>query len=205
MKKRFTLLLVLLLTFLLPTGAMAADSAKASTMSLSGYTGTVTVTDASGKSVKVSKDLRLYSGYTIATKKDSSADIKLDNTKYVKLDASSKASLRKSGGKLEIYVVSGTIFCNVTAPLGSDESMTVRNSNSVAGIRGTSIWETVNSTGVLHGSVEATFFNRDSNVSLTTRVESGQQVTYDPDSDVSGTDPALKELVKSILAFTLIV
>lgn len=116
MRRSVSILLALLVLLLLPAGALAANSAKSSTLSLASYSGTVTVTDGNGKGVAVSSGLRLYSGYTVATKAGSAAAVKLDNSKYVKLSANTKASVRQSGGKLEIYLVSGTIVCNVTSP-----------------------------------------------------------------------------------------
>ena len=68
MKRRLTLLLTLLILLALPATALAATSAKSSTLKLTDYRGTVTVKESAGKSVNVSKGLRLYSGCTIATK-----------------------------------------------------------------------------------------------------------------------------------------
>ena len=74
MKKTLSLFLAILMVLaLLPAGALAANSAKSSTLSLASYSGTVTVTDGNGKGVAVSSGLRLYSGYTVATKAGSAA------------------------------------------------------------------------------------------------------------------------------------
>ena len=193
MKRSVILLLTLLFLLALPATALAATSAKSSTLKLTNYTGTVTVKDSAGKTVAVSKGLRLYSGCTIATKANTEAAIQLDNSKYVRLAASSKASIKSSGNKLQITLVSGTMYCNVSQALSSGESMNVSNSNMVAGIRGTDIWMTKDAFGVLTGSTECMFTNRKTGQSVQAVVSAGQQVSYDPGSSEQGTDPNLKK------------
>ena len=61
--------------------------------------------------------MKLYSGYTISTSAKSYAYVSLDSTKVVKLDASTKVEVRKSGSKLELLVSSGELFFNVSAPV----------------------------------------------------------------------------------------
>ena len=193
MKGRLTLLLTLLILLALPATALAATSAKSSTLKLTDYRGTVTVTDGSGKAVSVSKGLRLYSGCTIATKASSEAAVKLDNSKYVRMAASSKASIQSSGNKLQITLVSGTMYCNVSQALSAGESMNVRNSNMVAGIRGTDVWMTENAFGVLTGSTECTFTNLITGKTVRATVSAGEQVVFAPGSPEPGKDLNLKQ------------
>lgn len=143
MKKTLSILMALLLLWSMALPAAAAETAAAATLRLEKAEGTVKVSNASGKSVTVTDGMRLYSGYTIATEKNSYAYVSLDSTKAVKLDASSKAEVRKSGKKLELNAVSGSLFFNVTAPVDKDESLNIRTSTMVTGVRGTSGWVVV--------------------------------------------------------------
>ena len=143
MKKTLSILMALLLLWSMALPAAAAETAAAATLRLEKAEGTVKVSNASGKSMTVTDGMRLYSGYTIATEKNSYAYVSLDSTKAVKLDASSKAEVRKSGKKLELNAVSGSLFFNVTAPVDKDESLNIRTSTMVTGVRGTSGWVVV--------------------------------------------------------------
>ena len=65
----------------------------------------------------------------------------------MKLDASTKVEVRKSGSKLELLVSSGELFFNVSAPLSSSETLNIRTSTMVTGVRGTSGVVSVTATG----------------------------------------------------------
>lgn len=161
MKKTLSILVALLLLWSMALPAAAAETAAAATLRLEKAEGTVKVSNASGKSVTVTDGMRLYSGYTIATEKNSYAYVSLDSTKAVKLDASSKAEVRKSGKKLELNAVSGSLFFNVTAPVDKDESLNIRTSTMVTGVRGTSGWVVVidrftSSVHLLEGTLTVT-------------------------------------------------
>lgn len=137
MKKKniFSLFLALLLLLGMAQPALAADTAAA--MQLSSTAGTVTISNASGRSLSLRDNMRLYSGYQIQTAANSYAWINLDSTKLIKLDASSKVEIRKSGKKLEVLLKSGNLYGNVSKPLASDETLDVRTSTAIVGIRGT--------------------------------------------------------------------
>ena len=62
----------------------------------------------------------------------------LDNSKTAKLDASSAAKVAQSGKQLELNATAGSLFFNVPVALKSGESMNIRTSTMVTGIRGTS-------------------------------------------------------------------
>ena len=139
--------LILALALCLSGGVSAAAADTYSTIRLVKTQGTVNVTKASGNAVTLREKLRLYSGYTVSTAASSYAWINLDDTKAAKLDANSKLEIRQSGKKLELLQSSGKIFFNVTAPLEEDESMVVRTSTMVTGVRGTCGWvEVLSST-----------------------------------------------------------
>ena len=73
MKRIFTLLLTLVVTFSLAIPAQAANNTKSSTMRLMETEGTATVENALGKKLSIQDKMRLYSGYEISTEKASYA------------------------------------------------------------------------------------------------------------------------------------
>ncbi len=117
-----------------------AESATAATMQLMKTEGTVDVSNSRGRSISMMERMRLYNGYQVETQEASYAWINLDDAKLIKLDAVSKAGLRKSGRNLEILLHSGNLLFNVTEPLEDDESMNIRTSTMVVGVRGTCGW-----------------------------------------------------------------
>lgn len=114
-----------------------AATARATTMKLTQTEGTVKVKTQNGTTRKISLGMRLYNGNSVETGKESSAYISLDNSKAVKLDENTRASLRQKGKKLDILVKSGQMFFNVSKKLKDNESMNIRTSTMVTGIRGT--------------------------------------------------------------------
>ena len=145
MQKRriLSLFLAVLMLRLAAYPAMAAesvDSAKAAAIQLMKTTGTVNVTNSNLRSVTTRDNMRLYNGYHVETRAASYAWINLDSTKLAKLDAVSEAEVRKSGKVLELMLNSGNLYFNVTSPLKEDETMNIRTSTMVVGIRGTCGW-----------------------------------------------------------------
>lgn len=132
---------------------------KATTMKLIKTDGEVGVENEKGKTVDLIENLGLYSGYGIGTQKKSFAWIDLDDTKLTKMDEKSDVDITKDGKKLELVVNSGGLFFNVTKPLEDDESMDIRTSTTICGIRGTCGWvESHGGTfriGLLDGKVES--------------------------------------------------
>lgn len=154
MKQRIlSLLAVLCLMSSLTLPALAAESATATTLRLTSTEGTVTLTNQNGKSLSQREDMKLYNGYTVTTDAASYAYISLDDTKAVKLDASSSAQVKKNGKQLEVLLKSGNLFFNVTAPLKSDETLNIRTSTMVTGIRGTAGAITQSAVYLLDGAV----------------------------------------------------
>ena len=137
----FLLTLVMLLSLATPASAAAVKtSGAATTLRLESVTGTVQMKNGGGKSVKAASNARLYNGYKLSTKKASYAHVSLDDAKVIQLDASSGAEVFQSGKKLELKVNSGQMFFNVSEPLKGSESLTIRTSTMVTGVRGTSGW-----------------------------------------------------------------
>lgn len=124
-----------------------AATARATTMKLEKTEGTVSLKTQNGTARRITSGMRLYNGNTLETKAKSYAYVSLDSAKAVKLDQSTLATLRQNGKELELLVKSGKLFFNVSQPLTEKESMNVRTSTMVTGIRGTcGIVEHVTST-----------------------------------------------------------
>ena len=135
-----TAVLVLGLCLAGPASPAYAANASASTVRLAKTEGSVTVKDSSGKKSPVTSNMRLKSGSRTSTGLASYAWFNLDDQKALKQDAVSEVEIRQSGKKLEIMLDSGNLFFNVKAPLKDDESLNIRTSTMVMGIRGTSGW-----------------------------------------------------------------
>lgn len=138
MKKRM-LALTLAVSMLLSLAACGGGT-KATAMHLRKTEGKVSVSDDRGRDLEPREDLGLYSGYGVDTRRESYAWIDLDKVKLTKLDEKSEIEITREGKNLEIEVLSGSLFFNVTEPLAGDETMTIRTSTMVVGIRGTCGW-----------------------------------------------------------------
>lgn len=117
-------------------GGTEKDSVSASTMRLARTEGEVAVT-AGGKELSILEDMKLHSGYAVETGEKSYAGISLDSEKAAKLDALSSAQVRKQGKKLELLLNAGSLFCDIKQPLKDDETLQIRTSTMITGIRGT--------------------------------------------------------------------
>lgn len=139
MKKYINRLSALVLTAALLLTA-CGPKAEAASMRLRRTEGRVSVSDGSGKDVEPREDLGLYSGYGVDTRSESYAWIDLDSVKLTKLDEDSEIEIAREGRDLVIEVKSGSLFFNVSEPLADDETMTIRTSAMMVGIRGTCGW-----------------------------------------------------------------
>ena len=135
--KRLLCVLLACTLMIAPVTPASASTARATTMKLEKKEGTVTLKTQSGTSLRITNGMRLYNGNSLSTGKSSYAYISLDSSKAVKLDQNSSATLRQSGSNLELLTKSGKLFFNVSKPLTKKESMNVRTSTMVTGIRGT--------------------------------------------------------------------
>ena len=181
MRRTASLWMALLLVWSLMLPA-AAETAAAATLRLEKAEGTVTVSTAAGRTVSTTDGMRLYSGYVLETGTDSYAYVSLDSTKAVKLDASSRGEVSKSGKKLELKAVSGKLFFNVTAPVKEDESLNIRTSTMVTGVRGTAGWvevvdRSVSRVHLLEGTLTVTAAEPSTGELRRTVITGGQTVT----------------------------
>ena len=184
MKKQVSFLLALVL---LLTSCGSGSGTSAATMHLRRAEGTVSVSDGEGKNVEPRENLGLYSGYGVDTKNESYAWIDLDEVKLSKLDQNSQAAIKKEDKHLEIEVLSGAVFFNVTEPLADDETMNIRTSTMMLGIRGTCGWVALSedkgtlTVGLLEGKVEC------SNGEDTAAVSAGEKGTIPASGEINVT------------------
>lgn len=163
--------------------AAAEDSAVAAVMQLMKTEGEVSVSNGSGRDITIIKNMRLYNGYSASTQEESYAWINMDSEKLAKLDAVSEAEVRKSGKKLEILLDSGNLFFNVTEDLEEDETLNIRTSTMVMGIRGTCGWVRVidrwhSEVYLLEGEVSCSVTDPVTGQVKTTVLKSGQMAEF---------------------------
>ena len=188
------------------TVSAAADTTSdtAKMIQLVAAEGSVTVTDSSKNTVSQDENgpTRLYSGYHIITGKDSYAWFSLDESKTVKLDAYSEVEIRSRRRKLEILLISGALYCNVTAPVPRDQIYEIRTSDTITGIRGTTVGVDIGRTEegkdtvtLFKGMVDVLLGNRSLWHSFLVHLNAGQSVSFDRASDDGSSTPsALSEI-----------
>lgn len=195
-----------LLSFCLCAGnltltSQAANSASASTVRLSKTEGTVEVSDSAGKAAFYRQDMRLANGDHTVTAERSYAWFSLDDTKVVKEDAVSDVEVRKRGQKLEVLVNSGSLFFNITEPLKEDESLNIRTSTMVMGVRGTcgvikGVGEGITCLQLLTGHLECIVTNPNTGITKTISLDAGDQAFFYADRPG---EPGVSEIVISKL------
>ncbi len=136
----------------------AQETAQASSIRLTALEGEVSVAGQGGKALTAFENMRILSGYSLETGRESYAGFVLDDVKAAKLDALSTAEVRKKEKKLELLLSSGSVFCDIKEPLKSDETMNIRTSTMITGIRGTVLYvkvtdQNTSTVFVLEGSV----------------------------------------------------
>lgn len=164
------------------------QTARATTMHLTRSEGSVAVADGEGADVALAEQLGLYDGYQVNTRAASYAWIDLDSVKLTKMDADSEIGIHKDGKALEIQVRSGGLFFNVTEPLAEDESMDIRTSNMVVGIRGTCGWVKVENENhmwvyLLEGTVECSILDDEGKVLTSDTVSAGERAEMTRDEN----------------------
>lgn len=175
-KSNSVFLLFLVFVLLLPA---CGSKETAATMHLVRAEGAVSVNDTDGASVALIENLGLYSGYGVATQAASYGWIDLDEAKLAKMDEDSEVEIVKRDKLLEIRVQSGGLFFNVTEPLTEDETMNIRTSTMLVGIRGTCGWVYVEDDSLMHvyllrGKVECSVLGGDSNALASEMLTAGQ-------------------------------
>lgn len=179
------LLLALAVLFSSASPALGAETVSdaASTIQLMKTEGDVSVTNRSGRALSVRKDMRLYSGYHAKTEEESYAWVNLDSSKLIKLDEVSEAEVRKSGKKLEVLLDSGNLYFDISQPLDQTESLNVRTSTMIVGIRGTCGWVKMFDAWhaqvyLLEGRVECSVTDPATGESRTTVLQGGETAEF---------------------------
>lgn len=181
-RRTLALLLGCVCSFLCVSAVWAAESAVAASMQLMKTEGTVSISDSQGKAVSLFEKMRLHSGYQMKTEESSYAWINLDSSKLIKMDAASQVAIQKSGKQLEVRLDAGGLFFNVSEPLEEDESLNIRVSTMVVGIRGTSGWVRIidpwtTQVFILDGSVQCSVTDPVTGQSKTDIVKGGEMVS----------------------------
>ena len=180
MKRILSFALAMIMAFPL---AACGGGTTAAAMHLRRTEGTVSVSNGEGKSLPVLDNLGLYSGYGVGTSSASYAWIDLDDVKLTKMDQNSEISIQKEGKALNVELKSGSLFFNVTEPLEDDETMNIRTSTMLVGVRGTCGWVAANDglsqVYLLEGKVECSAEGR------TVRVNAGEMAELTEDGELT--------------------
>lgn len=179
--------LFLALVLLLPA---CGRKDTAATMHLVRTEGAVSVNDTDGAPVALIENLGLYSGYGVATQVESYGWIDLDEAKLAKMDEDSEVEIVKSDKLLEIRVQSGGLFFNVTEPLAEDETMNIRTSTMLVGIRGTCGWVYVEDDNLmrvylLRGKVECSVLGEGDSALASEMLNAGQMASMTLSGDTA--------------------
>lgn len=188
---KLTALLLIAAITLTAVSSASCQKMTATTMQLMKTEGTVGIADGKGKTIEPAERLNLYSGYHMATETKSYAWIDLDSVKLAKMDEGSQIEIQKSGKKLEILLNAGGLFFHVTEPLGEDETMEIRTSSMMVGIRGTCGWVVTTDPEhmqvyILEGTVECTVTNPETGRGKSAYISGGeiaQLTAYSEDKD----------------------
>lgn len=161
----------------------AIESAEAAVMQLMKTEGEVSVSNASGRDISLIENMNLYNGYFTSTEETSYAWISLDSERLAKLDAVSETQIRRCGKKLEILLNSGNLYFDVSEPLTEEETLNIRTSTMVMGIRGTSGWVKVidrwhSQVYILEGTVQCSVMDPVTNQIKSTTLTSGQMAEF---------------------------
>ncbi len=161
----------------------AIESAEAAVMQLMKTEGEVSVSNASGRDISLIENMNLYNGYFTSTEETSYAWISLDSERLAKLDAVSETQVRKNGKKLEILLNSGNLYFDISEPLTEEETLNIRTSTMVMGIRGTSGWVKVidrwhSQVYILEGTVQCSVMDPVTNQIKSTTLTSGQMAEF---------------------------
>jgi len=182
---------------------------KATTMRLLRIVGEVTLED--GKKKKTILDnLRLNDGNALSTEAESLASVGLDDTKIISIEENSRAEFFQKGKKLELVLTKGRLFFDVQQPLADNESLDIKSSTMVVGIRGTSgyVWEDpasgIQYIYITDGHVTVTGYNPQTEKNEEVTVGPGQRVTAYLNDDGTFNTFIVEDVTEDDLPITLI-
>ena len=164
---------------------------KAVMMRLERLVGTANLYDQNGKEQSIKEQMRLSSGQSLSTADESLIMISLDETKLVTMEENSKAEIEASGNSLVFDLKEGNLFFNVTEKLAEGQTFDVKASTLVCGIRGTSAYVGIDSSGheylmVTDGTVRVVAENPITHEQVVVEVPPGQMITIYLDDEAEG-------------------
>ena len=156
----------------------------------------------------------------------SSASVGLDDGRIVTMDEKSRVEFEKQDGAVSMNLTEGRIFLDVSEKLGAEETMDIKTSTMVVGIRGTIVYissepvtdeksvnmesvdlkglspekgsiVSISQIGVLEGTAEITYLDN-SKQQQSVSVDAGQKATVPEYSeDAEGIpEPAVSDITK---------
>lgn len=159
--------------------------------------GTVSI-ERQGSSMEAYESMQLQSGDSIETAEDSLVQLKLDDDKYILVEAASKISLHASGNKVDsktsIYLEKGAIVNSLENSLSEKSSYDVTTPNSTMAVRGTTFrvalsvdekGETHASVAVYGGNVECKLVFPDGTEGEVVMAETGTEVLIFGNDEIS--------------------
>ena len=148
-----------------------------------------------GRVKTVRKNARLNSEDVVSTEAGSNVKIGLDEAKIVGLEENSRASISKKGRQLELVLESGTLDFEVSRPLEADETLNIKTTTMIVGIRGTA--GTVSSIGDLEsveitdGVVHVTVTNPVTGETKEIDVHAGEKITVNSEDGIIIDNPEI--------------
>ncbi len=143
------------------------------------FEGTVSLEER-GKPKTIRNNARLNGEDTVSTESNSTVKIGLDDYKIVSLRELSRARISKNGRMLELNLENGTLDFEVSKPLEADETMDIKTSTMIVGIRGTagivSSIDGVDSVEITEGVVHVTVTNPYTGEVKETDVHAGEKI-----------------------------
>ncbi len=200
-RERIGFLCFFLLLAVMLVCSSCANPRLAATIALTRTQGEVEIIDRRGKDVSLKENLRIFDGYIMGTHTSSYAWMDLDQARLVKLDQDSQIGIQKEKKKLEIVVQSGSLFFHVARPLEEDESLDIRTSSMMVGIRGTCGWVEVSTDGeimrvyLLEGRVEC----RAGEGEEMAAVEAGEMASMSRDGEITVSTFTLQDIPGFVL------
>lgn len=177
----------------------------ANTMRLLRYEGTVNIEDSKGNVKPVMNNTRFQSGDIVSTSYDGIISIGLDDTKIATLQGYSRAGFYKRGKQIELKLLKGGMYFEVTEHLNDDEKYEIKTSNMTVGIRGTSGYVFYDSTGlesllVTDGIVTVEAVNPTTGEKKSVEVRGGQKVTVYLYDRSTGSKGSVKFVITDVAA-----
>ena len=101
------------------------------------FEGKVLIEDAEGGVRFAETGMTFGSGESVTTGLSTRAQIQLDETKILTLDAESKAKIDKQGSAMTLYLPDGFLLLDVQEKLDENETLDIKTSTTTVSIRGT--------------------------------------------------------------------